>query len=164
MSLVLVFCECGSVRNRKQFTLEPDIGHILKGHVNSQTKKIRSEQKNSELSIKTCGVNVAYVLLWKASTGRQFHCLNFMVPRESRSIQRLHRLHINKSWTRVRLRACGPVHHRITAVKPEQTEIWNFKTDLFTCFVILLMPESLCTRSHGENGEKTAALTIATFV
>ena len=38
MSLLVFFCACGSVQNRKQFTLESDIGHILKGNVNSQTK------------------------------------------------------------------------------------------------------------------------------
>ena len=39
MSLLLFFCACGLVRNRKQFTLESDIGYILKGNVNSQTEK-----------------------------------------------------------------------------------------------------------------------------
>ena len=38
MSFLFLFCTCGSVQNWKQFTLESDIGHILKGNVNSQTK------------------------------------------------------------------------------------------------------------------------------
>jgi len=38
--------------------LESDIGHILKGNVNSQNQK-SDLSKKSELSIKTCSVNGA---------------------------------------------------------------------------------------------------------